>query len=87
MVIGSSWWPENLSLPSLTQWLLRNTRVCKGLHEGGNWIKRVRKRIELDQKFDEIGYQRDENRITVQFTEIANSASNVHFCNRSDRDQ
>ena len=30
--IGSSWWLENLSLPSLTHWLLRNTRVCKGLN-------------------------------------------------------
>jgi len=49
MVIGSSWGPGNLSLPSLTQWLLRNTRVCKGLNgrktreKKLNWIKSLTK--------------------------------------------
>ena len=45
------------------------------------------KRIKLDQKYDGIGYHRDHNRITMQFAVIANSASNVQFCDRSDGDQ
>ena len=40
-----------------------------------------------DKKFDGIGYHRDQNRIAAQFAVIANSAFNVNFRNRSDRDQ
>ena len=41
----------------------------------------------MDQKFDEIGYRRDQNRLAVQFAVNRNSASNVQFCDRSDGDQ
>ena len=51
---------------------------------GGEFDQRCGKRIILDQKFDEIGYHRDQNRITVQFAVIANSASNVQFCDGSE---
>ena len=42
---------------------------------------------KMDQKFDEIGYRRDQNRLAVQFAVNRNSASNVQFCDRSDGDQ
>ena len=36
----------------------------QGLKWEGNSIKRVEKRIKLDQKFDEVGYHRDQDRIS-----------------------
>ena len=55
---------------------------------GGNSIKTCGKRIKLHQKFDEIGYRRDQNRMAVQFAvnrEFGLQRSVLRY--RSDGDQ
>ena len=54
---------------------------------GGKFDKTCGKRIKLDQKFNEIGYHRIRigcRSHIVQFAEIANPASFVQFCDRSE---